>query len=269
MAGTDVATATLLHNRVPLVETRSIVPARPRPAADPGRADTDLWLLPESAVARFVSRVEGVGLLRPAERERLDRMRTEGGRRRFLGGRALCRYALSARTGLPMDSWRFYEDEFGRPEPEPTGHSVRFNLSHTDGLIACVVTDEDRACGVDVERTPAGPQALRHVPRHLAEAEQATLDAAPPGVRAAKVAAYWVLKEAYLKALGVGMTRGLSGFTFSDPAAGSIRVDDPDHGAADRDRWLFDLFYPSPGHVLAIAVKGARPGSLHRVPLTG
>lgn len=240
--------------------------------ADP--ADTCLWLLPEHAVEPFVRRVDGLRLLTSPERERMERKHSAAARRRQLGARVLCRYALSARTGRPLDDWRFTAGPFGRPEVSPDPGGVRFNLSHTDGLIACVVTVGGRECGVDIEPTPAGADAVTHIPRHLAEGERAALANAPPGGRASRLAAYWVLKEAYLKALGVGMHRGLDGFTFSDPCAGPVTVDDPEHGPEETARWTFDLAYPSPGHVLAVAVRDAAdracaPALLHRFTLTG
>lgn len=100
---------------------------------------TFLWLLPEHAVDRFATALGGTRLLTAPERAGLERRLTAGARRRYLGARLLCRYALSARTGRPPDRWRFRTGEFGRPEPEPE-EGVRFNLSHTEGLIACVVT---------------------------------------------------------------------------------------------------------------------------------
>lgn len=232
------------------------------------RPDRYLWLLPEHAVDRFGERIGGVGLLTAEETGLLARKRSAGARRRYLGARLLCRHALSHRTGRPPHSWRFRRGEHGRPEPDPPGDGVRFNLSHTGGLIACVVT-HGSPCGVDVERTPAREDAMAHLPRFFAPAERAALAAAAPGRRAALVAAYWVLKEAYLKAIGTGLRRELSGFAFTTPWGGPLRVVDSQATAAADARWHFDLIHPSPGHVLAVAVENGRPDGLRRITLTG
>jgi 4'-phosphopantetheinyl transferase len=229
--------------------------------------DRYLWLLPEDAVEDFSARLGGRRLLSSAEQARMAALRTDGARRRYLGARVLSRYALSDRTSRPLELWRFRRNEYGRPEVLPPVDRVRFNLSHTDGMIACVVT-HGADCGVDVERSPARPDAVAHLPRFFAPAERDVL-AAQPGVRASQVAAYWVLKEAYLKALGIGIRRELSGFTLSPPAAGPIRVQDPQQDPERNAAWQFDLIYPYPGFVLAVATGGGGPGGLHRVDLSG
>jgi 4'-phosphopantetheinyl transferase len=84
-----------------------------------------------------------------------------------------------------------------------------------------------------------------------------------------------VLKEAYLKALGTGMHRGLDGFSFAPSApygadgARRITVHDPDQPGPAGDGWWFDVLHPGPEHVLALAVEGANPGVLSRTDLSG
>ncbi|MFF4764733.1 4'-phosphopantetheinyl transferase family protein [Streptomyces sp. NPDC001292] len=225
-----------------------------------------LWLLPERAVDGFAGALGGPRLLTEEERARLDRLRGEGARRRFLGARMLARHALSARSGRPVHAWRFRTGPWGRPEPEPPCEGLRFNLSHTEGLIACVVT-HGRDCGVDVECAPASPDAVTHLVPHLADAERAELAGLPPGARAERLSELWVLKEAYLKALGTGITRDLAGFTFTTPPAGPITVHDPGRPFGAGETWSFDLLRPAPGYVVAVAAERGRPGELHRVDL--
>ncbi|MCF3129265.1 4'-phosphopantetheinyl transferase family protein [Streptomyces olivochromogenes] len=228
--------------------------------------DRHLWLLPESAVDAFITRMGGWDLLTDGERARCERPLAPQVRRRRLAARLLARHALSARSGRPPDVWRFRTTAHGRPEPRPPHQGLRFNLTHTDGLIACVVTDGDRACGVDAERSPAAPDALTHLPRFFAEAERAELAGAADGERAALVAAYWVLKEAYLKALGTGLRRDLSTFAFTRPRGGTPRVRDPQGPA---DHWHFDLIRPTSRHVLAVATERSRPAGLDTTTLFG
>jgi 4'-phosphopantetheinyl transferase len=228
--------------------------------------DSHLWLLPEHAVDAFAARHGGPELLTAAERELLARRRTPGARRRYLGARVLSRYALSERSGRPLGAWRFVSGPDGRPEPLGPAGGLRFNLSHTDGLIACLVT-ERAACGVDVEATPAGQDALRYLPRFLAASERAVLADCDPPDSARTLAAFWVLKEAYLKARGTGLRRDLAEFAFSAPGRGPIRLHDPAGAPAGDTDWTFELLYPAPGFVLAAAVEDGRGGRLHRTVL--
>ncbi|MFJ9739208.1 4'-phosphopantetheinyl transferase family protein [Streptomyces sp. NPDC101166] len=231
------------------------------------RSETShLWLLPERAVDSFASALGGARLLSAGERAGLDRRLTPGARRRHLGARLLCRYALSARTGRPLDHWRFTAGVHGRPEPRPPHDGVRFNLSHCPGLIACVVT-RGRGCGVDVEPLPAAPELTDHLARRLAPAERAELVAAAPGARGALAGELWVLKEAYLKGLGTGLTRDLGSFALTRRPGGRIAVHDPLQPPDAAARWHFDLLFPGPGHVLAVATEDGRPGQLRRTDL--
>ncbi|MFC9115655.1 MULTISPECIES: 4'-phosphopantetheinyl transferase family protein [Streptomyces] len=226
---------------------------------------TDLWLLPESAWDALAERLGGERLLTEEERARYARMAVPRRRRQFLAGRLLCRYALSARTGWPVHAWRFTTGPYGRPEPFPDHHGVRFSVAHTDGLAVCAVT-RGRTCGVDVECGPASVESAGHVARFLAPAERAELAGLPESERPARTRELWVLKEAYLKALGVGTHRSLDGFSFSPRTAPGITVTDPRQ--AHPAGWWFRLLRPTPRHALALAVHGGRPGRVRRTDLT-
>jgi len=95
-----------------------------------------------------------VALLSNPEHERWAKLRSEAARTDFLVGRALVRCALSRETGEPPETWRFATNAFGRPAlvAEQNPRDLRFNLSHTPGLIACVLA-YSREVGIDVECT--------------------------------------------------------------------------------------------------------------------
>lgn len=212
----------------------------------------DLWTLPEEHVPELAHRLGGPELLSDAERARHDRLRTPGARLRFLGGRLLCRTALTVRTGLPVDTWRFVRTRHGRPELADDRGGLRFNLSHTDGLIACVVT-RGRACGVDVERMPFDRATAGPLRDRFDDVQRAALDSAPDPLLA--LGELWVLTEAYLKGLGTGLAHGVRGTRFERCGSGRFTVTDarcPDSGR----RWRLDLLRPGPGHLLAVAVDG-------------
>ncbi|MFE5812815.1 4'-phosphopantetheinyl transferase family protein [Streptomyces sp. NPDC056479] len=227
---------------------------------------TDLWLLPEPAAVAFVEGMGGERLLDEEERARMARMLMPRRRRQFLAGRLLCRHALSMRTGHPRDGWRFPVDEFGRPEPRPDRYGVRFNVSHTDGLVVCAVTD-GAACGVDVEG-PLPEESAAHVARFFSPTERAELAALPPDERADRTRELWVLKEAYLKGLGIGGRRDFDSFAFAPRTAPHITVHDPQQPRGSRPGWWFELLRPVSGHTLALAVEGGRADDVRLMDLT-
>ncbi|WP_416984788.1 4'-phosphopantetheinyl transferase family protein [Streptomyces sp. T028] len=214
----------------------------------------DLWTLPEDRVQELAVGMGGLDLLTPDERARHHRLVRSGSRDRYLGARLLSRLALSARTGLPPTTWRFVATRRGRPELAVDHGGLRFNLSHTDGLIVCVVT-RGRGCGVDVERVPFDDEKTRRLGAFL------------DGASSTAVSERWVLAEAYLKGLGVGLTEGLDGLAFRRQGGGRFTVTDHRRPAVT-PRWRLTLLRPSPHHLVAVATEGGGPLRTTRAPST-
>ncbi|MFI5689511.1 4'-phosphopantetheinyl transferase family protein [Streptomyces sp. NPDC051636] len=214
--------------------------------------DPEIWLLPEDEVDGLTEQAHAV--LSSDEHARWARLRTEAARRRHLGARLLCRSVLGAYAGAPPDQFRFRKGHFGRPELDPNPWRLRFNLSHTDGLIACVVTD-GLPCGIDVERLLVAPSVVRFGVERLAPAERARLDAAPPAVRSREFVDVWVLKEAYTKALGSGFQYGFDSFQLGPDSRRGVLLEDPRQPEHDAVCWQFALSTTSTGHRLAVAVR--------------
>ncbi len=118
----------------------------------------------------------------------------------------------------------------------PACPDLRFNISHTDGLIACAVTI-GREVGVDVEHV--GRRLTHDVAgRFFAPREVADLRALPDDEQQRVFFDYWTLKEAYIKARGFGLALPLGDFAFklNPPDAPAITFepaleDDPAHVA--------------------------------------
>ena len=86
---------------------------------------------------------------------------------------------------------------------------VQFNLTHCKGLAACLLTD--KPCGVDAERIrPLRPPVVR---RAYSEAEKAALEISDDPDRL--FTRMWTLKEAYVKAIGVGISYPLREVSFT------------------------------------------------------
>jgi 4'-phosphopantetheinyl transferase len=210
---------------------------------------------PDSAEA--IARQEAYrALLSKDEEQRMARLVFERDRRRFLLTRALVRTMLSRYSSVAPAAWSFTANVHGRPEilDRPRGvPDLRFNLSHTDGLIACAVTI-GREVGVDVEHI--GRRLTHDVARRFfAPREVDDLRALPPDEQSRVFFDYWTLKEAYIKARGFGLALPLADFAFrlSPPSAPQIAFEP----ALDDDpaTWQFFQDWPTPHHRLALAVR--------------
>jgi 4'-phosphopantetheinyl transferase len=192
-----------------------------------------------------------VSWLQPDERRRLDGFRHLESRASFLIGRGMARRLLARVTGVAPADWRFREGEYGRPEIASPETSIRFNIAHSGGMVACVLAN-GRDVGIDVEHVDR-PRLLHNVAaRSCAAAELADIEVEPEDRRQQRFLVYWTLKEAYLKARGVGVSVPLHEVSFSLEGTfpelrllGSLAHEDP--------RWIFRLTQPSARHIAAIA----------------
>lgn len=88
---------------------------------------------------------------------------------------------------------------------------IFFNLSHSEGITACIVDRSE--CGVDCERVREyRPNVMK---RAFSEAERAAVEAAPESERNLIFFILWTLKEAYIKAIGMGLSFPLEKAEFS------------------------------------------------------
>lgn len=79
---------------------------------------------------------------------------------------------------------------------------VHFNISHSERIAACMV--ESRQCGIDCEKVREyRPNVMK---RAFSEKEQALIESAPENERDMLFFTIWTLKEAYIKAIGKGLS---------------------------------------------------------------
>jgi 4'-phosphopantetheinyl transferase len=199
-------------------------------------------------------------LLTADERAKVARYHFEKDRHTSLVTRALVRTVLSRYAAVSPGDWRFVANEFGRPEisEPPEERSLRFNLSHTEGLVVCLVS-RDREVGVDVENRARGGDLLNVADRFFSPFEVNALRALPPAEQMDRFFLYWTLKESYIKARGMGLAISLSAFSFDLDAPGSgIRVlFDPSLGD-DPGRWQFSVMSYGRRHTIAAGVESKR-----------
>ncbi|MEZ4452205.1 MAG: 4'-phosphopantetheinyl transferase superfamily protein [Nannocystaceae bacterium] len=150
------------------------------------------------------------------ERARQQRFVFERHRHAFLIARALVRGTLSRYVDRDPGAWRFIAGPHGRPALDPgTPAPLRFNLSHTDGCAVLAIAPATVEVGVDVERRRPSRDLLGIARHSFAPPEIEALLALDGDARLRRFFDYWTLKEAYIKARGVGISLGLDNFAFT------------------------------------------------------
>jgi 4'-phosphopantetheinyl transferase len=195
--------------------------------------------------------------LQPAERERFARFHADEDRLMFLCGRVMARALVGRALGRPAAAWRWQEGPHGRPEIAEPDTSLRFNLSHSAGLVVCALA-EGREVGVDVEDLDRAQTDLGIVRRYCSPGEATDIEAQGPRGWHRRFLTYWTLKEAYLKARGLGVSVHLSDINFVlERHDESARVEFLDSLAGTDTRWMFRVEQPTSRHLLAIAASTA------------
>jgi 4'-phosphopantetheinyl transferase len=206
------------------------------------------------------ARQTALSLLSSDERARYERFRQDDDRREFAAAHALLRTTLSEFDGISPRAWRFDAGPHGKPALAggQSDLALSFNLSHTRGLVACAVA-LGADVGLDVERVTRAADWRAIALRHFSPAEVAQIDGVADTGRATRFFELWTLKEAYAKALGVGLSQSLDASSFDLANASAIACTLP--SAVDAARWHFALYTPARDCRLAVAVSD---GSVRR-----
>jgi 4'-phosphopantetheinyl transferase len=227
---------------------------QPRPHPPLGALDVHVWRVPLDDEARLASYR---ALLSDEEQRRAARFVRDVHRRRFIAAHGALRRILADYVGAEPAALDFVGGEHGKPALRAvTGRpSVEFNLSHSDDL-ALVAVARAHPIGVDLERWSEGVEHLELAERFFSPRERRALRALAhtPDLVEEGFFAAWTRKEAYLKATGHGITRGLHHFdvalTPGEPARLlADRLDD-----AATARWAMFALEPAPGYSAALVV---------------
>lgn len=181
--------------------------------------------------------------------------------RRHLAGRMLVRLALSRHFAVPPAQWSFAPDGHGKPwvvHPWWARPHLAFNLSHSSGVAVVAVTAGARV-GVDVEDIAARPAPLHVAARFFSPAEVRQLHACPSSQQPTQFYRCWTAKEAYVKALGRGLSIPLEHFSACPREDGGV---DLRNAPGDAARWHLRQLQPRPDWMVSVCVEDTGEGPL-------
>lgn len=153
-------------------------------------------------------------LLNQAERQRGEGIRTENGKQCFLVSRAMIRSLFGTVIDCPPTALTITADAQGKPFIERPTTRWQFNLSHSHGLITLALA-YDIAVGVDVEYHHRNINALQLARHFFHSREIQQLESLSTNEQWQHFFKLWTLKEAYVKALGNGLSHALDSFGFT------------------------------------------------------
>lgn len=211
-----------------------------------GEIQIALWLLrldlPSGQLASLAD------LLDPIERDRAARFRFARDRERFIARRGQLRLLLGAAGGGDAATIRYTMNPYGKPmlANRPDLH---FNLSHSGAVALCAVAD-GIAIGCDIERRDPALADPAVAERLFAPGERHTFAALPADRRVEGFFNCWTRKEAFIKAIGLGVSHPLDGFEVT------LAPGEPARIVSGGDGWGLASFAPLPGYQAALVAQG-------------
>jgi 4'-phosphopantetheinyl transferase len=213
--------------------------------------EVQVWLLPLAQPPVALARL--METLGTDERARADRLRWTVDRRAFVAAHGLMRVVLARAVGAEPADLQFETGSHGKPRLAGRARPC-FNLAHS-GDWALLAISRDADVGVDLEEMRDVPDLESVANAHFAPGELAGLALLDPDLRRDAFYACWTRKEAYVKALGLGLLADLDRFEVSldprvPPAVLSI-----DGSTKAAEGWQLLAFQPVPGFCATVAIE--------------
>jgi 4'-phosphopantetheinyl transferase len=182
--------------------------------AAPGPGEVRIWTADLEPGAAAVDRL--VPLLSVDERERAGRFHFRRDAMRWIAARAALREILGGCLDADPRAVAFTYGDKGKPAlaAPASGLDLQFSLAHSAHLAAYAVT-VGCPVGVDVERLRPLPDMDQIAERTFSRRECTALRGLPVALRPAGFFNCWTRKEAYIKALGEGLSYPLDRFSVS------------------------------------------------------
>ena len=226
----------------------------------PGKGEVHVWHAATDQCTIDIERLTSI--LSPGEKLRAARFRFRSHRSQFILSHVMLRLLIARYLELETDQISFTYGANGKPgfarggaEPE-----LQFNLSHTEGLAVCAFAPHQRI-GIDVEKVRSDFAMEEIAERFFSEAERQALCGLPIEESYYAFFRCWTSKEAYIKAIGDGLSHPLDQFDVSIAADSAALISTrPD--ALEASRWSIQAVPVPAGYVAALAIE--TPGDIPR-----
>lgn len=194
--------------------------------------------------------------LSPDELARAKRFVVCSAREHYTTARAVLRNILARYVSATPADLRFSYSEHGKPGLAHPANSVRFNVSHSHELAVYAVTT-GQPVGIDVEYLyrRAIVDRLKIAHRFFSDREYNALASLPPYRRDQAFLACWTRKEAFVKAIGHGLSCPLDQFDVTVDPGEPAELLATRWDVFDAQRWSMQGIDPGPDYIGAVVVK--------------
>jgi 4'-phosphopantetheinyl transferase len=231
--------------------------------------EVHVWAGDQNQPAEIVSAFHRT--LSEDERSRAARFKFEKDRVHYVVARGMLRRLLGYYLGTPPDRLRFRYSEFDKPAlaEEFQASRLRFNLSHSGGRALLGFT-LGREIGIDIEQIRPDFATEDIAERFFSGCEVEQLRSLPKELQAEAFFNCWTRKEAFIKAIGEGLSCPLNQFDVTLTPGEPARLLATRVAGQPASAWSLRSLNVGPAYRAAIVVQGADWSlSLHHVTEIG
>ena len=194
--------------------------------------------------------------LTESETIRYHRYFSDYHRKQFLLGRVLIRNILSKYAEIEPQDWKFEENRYGKPVivSSQQAKPLFFNLSHSSERLVLAIAVHI-GIGVDIEFCNKPRRVVKIADRYFSPSELEELLALPEADQLKRFYDLWTLKEAYIKARGLGLAIPLQQFGYHFPSKYSLQIKFSKELYDDVAQWQFWQIDLGEHFKMALAVK--------------
>ncbi len=194
----------------------------------------------------------------PDERQRAVNYYFEKDRQRFIVARGILRKILGKYLNIPSAQIRFSSNRYGKPDLDvgTDDNWLCFNVSYSRELALYAVTRRQEV-GLDVEFIDEKSANLEIAERFFSPTEVSNLKTLPVHLQTAAFFSCWTRKEAYIKAVGKGLSHSLQQFTVSVIPEELFPLLSTADNFQEPGHWSLITLSPDPNYAAALAVEGS------------
>lgn len=188
------------------------------------------------------------------EQNRAARFVREQDRSHFIAARGILRDILSRYSYIAPQDIKFNYGVNGKPSlsAEQNQGKIYFNLAHSHDLAIYAITYLSQL-GVDIEYTKRNIEALDIAERFFSKNEIASMQALPVSEQVAAFYKIWTRKEAFVKAIGVGLSHPLDQFSVNN-ALEKFEIVFHKHDPHIKNDWYIHDIAIFPDYVAALSL---------------
>jgi 4'-phosphopantetheinyl transferase len=225
--------------------------------------DAHIWTIPTKTSDAVVGRLERI--LARDEIDRASRFRFGYLRDSFVIARGFLRCLLGQYLNLDPASICFSYGDKGKPVL-CSGSTLQFSLTHSNGIAAIALTSGCQI-GVDLEHVRRMNDMQQIADRYFCSEEAAEIMSLSSEERARAFFCCWTRKEAYIKAIGDGLSCPLDSFRVTVRPNADARLIHIGGNRATAKMWTLQDLNLATGYAAAVAYRD-RHRSLSIFPMT-